>query len=156
MGGNVGVDWTPRVGEAVMFFPDSRVRVHGCGRAVDLRKPFDGLYAVARTAFAQDTNGGDPCVFVNRSGRQIKVLSSTPAAGACGPNGWRPDSSSATGVHDGVYEGWSKARLRFEAGQMPAVECPPLQDPGVLRIVAIRRPSPRPDQRSATHCGCPC
>lgn len=35
---------------------------------------FDGLYAVARAAFAQDPTGGDLYVFVNRSGTQIKVL----------------------------------------------------------------------------------
>lgn len=57
-----------------MFFPESRVRVYLYGQAVDMRKSFDGLYAVARTAFAQDPTGGDLYVFVNRSGRQIKVL----------------------------------------------------------------------------------
>jgi transposase len=57
-----------------MFFPESRVRVYLYGQAVDMRKSFDGLYAVARAAFTQDPTGGDLYVFVNRSGRQIKVL----------------------------------------------------------------------------------
>ena len=57
-----------------MFFPESRVRVYLYGQAVDMRKSFDGLYAVARAAFAQDPTGGDLYVFVSRSGRQIKVL----------------------------------------------------------------------------------
>ena len=57
-----------------MFFPESRVRVYLYGQAVDMRKSFDGLYAVARAAFSQDPTGGDLYVFVNRSGRQIKVL----------------------------------------------------------------------------------
>ncbi len=57
-----------------MFFPESRVRVYLYGQAVDMRKSFDGLYAVARAAFPQDPTGGDLYVFVNRSGRQIKVL----------------------------------------------------------------------------------
>ena len=57
-----------------MFFPESRVRVYLYGQAVDMRKSFDGLYAVARAAFAQDPTGGDRYVFVSRSGRQIKVL----------------------------------------------------------------------------------
>jgi transposase len=57
-----------------MFFPESRVRVYLYGLAVDMRKSFDGLYAVARAAFPQDPTGGDLYVFVNRSGRQIKVL----------------------------------------------------------------------------------
>ena len=57
-----------------MFFPESRVRVYLYGQPVDMRKSFDGLYAVARAAFAQDPTGGDLYVFVNRSGTQIKVL----------------------------------------------------------------------------------
>ena len=57
-----------------MFFPESRVRVYLYGQAVDMRKSFDGLYAVAHAAFAQDPTGGDLYVFVSRSGRQIKVL----------------------------------------------------------------------------------
>jgi len=57
-----------------MFFPESRVRVYLYGQAVDMRKSFDGLYAVARAAFPQDPTGGDLYVFINRSGRQIKVL----------------------------------------------------------------------------------
>ena len=57
-----------------MFFPESRVRVYLYGQAMDMRKSFDGLHAVASTAFTQDPTGGDLYVFVNRSGRQIKVL----------------------------------------------------------------------------------
>lgn len=57
-----------------MFFPESRVRVYLYGQAVDMRKSFDGLYALARAAFSQDPTGGDLYVFVNRSGRQVKVL----------------------------------------------------------------------------------
>jgi transposase len=57
-----------------MFFPESRVRVYLYGQAVDMRKSFDGLYAIARTAFAQDPTGGDLYVFVSRRGSQIKVL----------------------------------------------------------------------------------
>ena len=57
-----------------MFFPESRVRVYLYGQAVDMRKSFDGLYAVARAAFPQDPTGGDLYAFVNRSGTQIKVL----------------------------------------------------------------------------------
>jgi transposase len=57
-----------------MFFPESRVRVYLYGQPVDMRKSFDGLYAVARAAFPQDPTGGDLYAFVNRSGTQIKVL----------------------------------------------------------------------------------
>jgi transposase len=57
-----------------MFFPESRVRVYLYGQAVDMRKSFDGLYAIARAAFTQDPTGGDLYVFVNRRGSQMKVL----------------------------------------------------------------------------------
>ena len=59
-----------------MFFPESRVRVYLYGQAVDMRKSFDGLYAVARAAFPQDPTGGDLYVFVNRSvtGNQTAFL----------------------------------------------------------------------------------
>jgi len=47
-----------------MFFPESRVRVYLYGQAVDMRKSFDALYAVARAAFSPDPTGGDLYVFV--------------------------------------------------------------------------------------------
>lgn len=57
-----------------MFFPESRVRVYLYGLAVDMRRSYDGLYAIARAAFAGDPTCGDLYVFVNRRGSQIKVL----------------------------------------------------------------------------------
>ena len=33
-----------------MFFPEGAVRVHVYGRPVDMRKSFDGLYALTRQA----------------------------------------------------------------------------------------------------------
>ncbi len=57
-----------------MFFPESRVRVHLYGQPVDMRRSYDGLYAIARAAFADDPTGGDLYVFVNRRGSQMKVL----------------------------------------------------------------------------------
>ena len=41
---------------------------------VDMRRSYDGLYAIARAAFALDPTGGDLYVFVNRRGSQMKVL----------------------------------------------------------------------------------
>ncbi len=57
-----------------MFFPEARVRVYLYGQPVDMRKSFDGLYAIARSAFTTDPTAGDLYVFVNRSGAQIRVL----------------------------------------------------------------------------------
>lgn|SRR5574337_191003 len=57
-----------------MFFPEARVRVYLYGRAVDMRRSYDGLYAIAREAFAGDATSGDLYVFVNRRGSQMKVL----------------------------------------------------------------------------------
>lgn len=57
-----------------MFFPESRVRVYLYGQPVDMRKSFDGLYAIARSAFPEDPTAGGLYVFVNRRGGQVKVL----------------------------------------------------------------------------------
>jgi transposase len=57
-----------------MFFPEARVRVYLYGKAVDMRKSFDGLYGIAHAAFAGDPTAGDLYVFVSRSGALIKVL----------------------------------------------------------------------------------
>jgi transposase len=57
-----------------MFFPEARVRVYLYGQPVDMRRSFDGLYALARAGFAGDPTGGDLYVFVNRRGTQMKVL----------------------------------------------------------------------------------
>lgn len=57
-----------------MFFPEARVRVYLYGQPVDMRRSFDGLYALARAGFSGDPTGGDLYVFVNRRGTQMKVL----------------------------------------------------------------------------------
>lgn len=36
-------------GAGIMFFPEGRVRVHLCGQPVDMRKSYDGLYALTRS-----------------------------------------------------------------------------------------------------------
>ena len=41
-----------------MFFPEARVRVYLYGKPVDMRRSFDGLYALARAGFAGDPTGG--------------------------------------------------------------------------------------------------
>ncbi len=57
-----------------MFLPEGQVRVYLYGRAVDLRKSFDGLYALARHELGQDPWSGQLFVFPNRRATQIKVL----------------------------------------------------------------------------------
>lgn len=57
-----------------MFFPEAQVRVHLYGRPVDMRRSFDGLYAITRQQLGQDPVGGGLFVFVNRRGTQMKVL----------------------------------------------------------------------------------
>ena len=57
-----------------MFFPEGRVRVQLYGEPVDLRKSFDGLYALTRHALGQDPLSGDLYAYVNRRATQIKVL----------------------------------------------------------------------------------
>ncbi len=57
-----------------MFFPEGQVRVHLFGRPTDMRKSFDGLYALTRNELKQDPLSGHLFVFVNRRGTQMKVL----------------------------------------------------------------------------------
>ena len=57
-----------------MFFPEGAVRVHVYGQPVDMRKSFDGLYALTRHALGCDPLSGALFVFINRRGTQMKVL----------------------------------------------------------------------------------
>lgn len=57
-----------------MFFPEGQVRVHVYGRPADMRKSFDGLYALTRQELRQDPLSGHLFVFINRRATQMKVL----------------------------------------------------------------------------------
>ena len=57
-----------------MFFPESRIRVFLNGQPADMRKSYDGLYALARQSFDADPLAGHLFVFANRRATQIKVL----------------------------------------------------------------------------------
>ena len=57
-----------------MFFPEGRIRVYLYGQPADMRKSFDGLYALARQGWQQDPLSGHLFAFVNRRASQIKVL----------------------------------------------------------------------------------
>jgi transposase len=57
-----------------MFFPEGQVRVYLFGRPTDMRKSFDGLYALTRNELNQDPLSGHLFVFINRRGSQMKVL----------------------------------------------------------------------------------
>ena len=57
-----------------MFFPEGRVRVHLCGQPVDMRKSYDGLYALTRSVLQQNPLSGHLFVFINRRATQMKVL----------------------------------------------------------------------------------
>jgi transposase len=57
-----------------MFFPEGSVRVWVYGQPTDMRKSFDGLYALVRNALRQDPLSGALFVFINRRGTQTKVL----------------------------------------------------------------------------------
>ena len=53
-----------------MFFPEGRIRVFLYGQPTDMRKSYDGLYALARNGLQQDVLSGHLFVFVNRRGRE--------------------------------------------------------------------------------------
>ena len=57
-----------------MFFPEGQIRVHLYGRPCDMRKSFDGLFALAKFELRQDPISGRLFVFINRRGTQMKVL----------------------------------------------------------------------------------
>lgn len=57
-----------------MFFPEGQVRVHVYGRPADMRKSFDGLYALTCQELGQDPLSGNLFGFINRRATQIKVL----------------------------------------------------------------------------------
>lgn len=57
-----------------MFFPEGRIRVFLYGQPTDMRKSYDGLYALARQGFEADALAGHLFVFANRRGTQLKVL----------------------------------------------------------------------------------
>jgi transposase len=57
-----------------MFFPEGQVRVHVYGRPADMRKSFDGLYALTCRELGQNPLSGDLFAFINRRRTQIKVL----------------------------------------------------------------------------------
>ncbi len=57
-----------------MFFPEGGVRVHVYGKPADMRKSFDGLYALTRHELGQDPLSGNLFAFINRRATHIKVL----------------------------------------------------------------------------------
>lgn len=57
-----------------MFFPEGHVRVFLYGQPVDMRKSYDGLYALARDGLKQDPLSGHLFAFINRRATQMKVL----------------------------------------------------------------------------------
>jgi transposase len=57
-----------------MFFPEGHVRVFLYGQPVDMRKSYDGLYALARNGLQQDPLSGHLFAFINRRATQMKVL----------------------------------------------------------------------------------
>lgn len=57
-----------------MFFPEGQVRAHLYGEPVDMRKSFDGLYALTRNSLKLNPLSGHLFVFINRRATQMKVL----------------------------------------------------------------------------------
>ncbi|MGH8430313.1 MAG: IS66 family insertion sequence element accessory protein TnpB [Solimonas sp.] len=57
-----------------MFFPEGGVRVFVYGQPTDMRKSYDGLYALVRNALSLDPCSGSLFVFINRRGTQTKIL----------------------------------------------------------------------------------
>ena len=59
-----------------MFFPEEQLRVYLYGQPVDMRRSYDGLYALARNAMGLDPLSGHLFAFVNRRGKRVSLCSS--------------------------------------------------------------------------------
>lgn len=57
-----------------MISLNANARVFFCTRATDMRKSFDGLYALVQQVVKQDPLSGDLFVFLNRRRDRVKVL----------------------------------------------------------------------------------
>jgi transposase len=57
-----------------MFFPEGSIRIFLHERPVDMRKSFDGLYALVKHVLGEDPLSGELYVFVNRRGNYLKAL----------------------------------------------------------------------------------
>ena len=57
-----------------MFFPEGRIQVFVYGSPVDMRRSYDGLYAITRNVMGEDPLSGNLYAFVNRRGSQMKIL----------------------------------------------------------------------------------
>lgn len=57
-----------------MFFPEGQIRVHLYGQPVDMRRSYNGLYAMTREGLKQNPMSGDLFVFISRRANQMKVL----------------------------------------------------------------------------------
>jgi transposase len=57
-----------------MFFPEGQIRVHVYGHPVDMRKSYDGLYALTRAELGRDPLDGSLYVFISKRATQMKVL----------------------------------------------------------------------------------
>lgn len=84
-----------------MFFPEGQIRVHLYGQPVDMRRSFDGLYALTRQQLGQDPLNGDLYVFISRRGVQVKIL----YFDRCGLCVWSKRLESGTFISD-----WSTVR----------------------------------------------
>lgn len=57
-----------------MFFPEGSIRIFLHERPVDMRKSFDGLYALVKHVLEEDPLCGSLFIFVNRRGNYLKCL----------------------------------------------------------------------------------
>ena len=57
-----------------MFFPEGQVRVYVYGQPVDMRRSFDGLYALAKNEMKLNPLSGHLFCFISRRGSIVKIL----------------------------------------------------------------------------------
>jgi transposase len=57
-----------------MFFPEGQVRVYVYGEPVDMRRSFDGLYALVKNEMKLDALSGHLFCFISRRATMTKIL----------------------------------------------------------------------------------
>jgi transposase len=135
-----------------MFFPEGQIRVHLYGEPVDMRKSFDGLYALTRHQLGKDALSGELFVFISRRAIQLKVLY-FDRTGFCL---WSKRLESGRFISDwGAVRtremDWTSLKLLLE-GIVPAQRRKRFRRGDAARIASSRAAQALQSQHAARHC----
>lgn len=138
-----------------MFFPEGQIRVHLYGQPVDMRKSFDGLYALTRQQLGKDPLSGELFAFINRRATQMKVLY-FDRTGFCV---WAKRLESGRFISDWRAVrtramDWMSLKLLLE-GIVPAQQRKRFRRPDDARVAPSHAAPPLQSQHAARYCQTP-